>query len=115
MNELQRYYLRLKARKELPVKPKEPYQWKYCDKCDRVHFKNYKCEKPRRYKDYLKAQKPVNPEHLAPATARTKYSKGDNPRYRFKKETTELHKKRAKVIDLPTDKHLSKTGYRLQK
>ena len=47
---------------------------------------------PKKYSEYV--QKPINPEKLAPLGAIPKYSTGDNPRFRFKKETLKLRNNR---------------------
>lgn len=64
----------------------------------------FSCEEHKHQADYsdYKAKSKIKGQiknNLAPLTAKPKYSKGDNPRYRFKKKTTKGKKSPIKTVD----------------
>lgn len=60
------------------------------------------------YSDYRAKNKRTITRNLAPLTALPKYSKGDNPRYRFKKETARGKVNPIKTEDAKGRQHLYK-------
>jgi hypothetical protein len=89
-----------------------------------VHYETrdiFKCDEHKKdvgYSDYLAKDKAKkhSTEHLAPLTARPKYSKGDNPRWRFKNETVKAKgRSPIKTVDAKGHEHmykLTKKGFK---